>query len=109
MPLVAAITPHWFHLQVANRLRKLDDEASDPFPTYYRMNSRRAVRSQAAAAGLEVAALEMLESEPSYGRSSRLLFYPFMIYERVVNGGEWLQDLRSNILATLRLGQEPAA
>jgi SAM-dependent methyltransferase len=41
--LVSSLTPHWFHVLVANRLRGLPDEAHDPYPTAYAMNSRSAV------------------------------------------------------------------
>jgi len=102
VPLVAGLTPHWFHVKVANRLRGLSEEAHDPYPTVYRMNSRAAVRRHAEQAGLEVETLRVIEKEPSYGRASRLLFFGFMAYERLVNSTDALQDLRVNILCTLR-------
>ena len=37
-----------------------------------------------------------------YGLASRLLFIPFMIYERIVNSTRLLQDGRGNIQAVLR-------
>lgn len=99
--LVAAATPHWFHEQVANRLRGLAEEAHDPYPTLHRLNDRRRITRAALDAGLSVDALRMIEPDPSYGASSRLLFVLFMAYERLVNSTKWLAGLRVNILATL--------
>lgn len=100
--LVSALTPHAFHVRVANRLRNLDDDSHDPYPTHYRLNSRRAVRRHAETSGMNVELLRMIEKEPSYGMSSRLLFLAFTGYERVVNSTALFADLRSNILAVLR-------
>jgi SAM-dependent methyltransferase len=100
--LVAKVTPHRFHLRMANRLRNLSADSHDPYPTFYRCNSRRAVRSQALAAGLRVDSLRLIEKEPSYGMSSRALFLAFVAYERIVNSTERLSGLRSVILGVLR-------
>lgn len=99
---VARLTPHWFHVRVANRLRNLPREHADPHPTYYRANSQRDLRRLAATAGLGVETLSLIEKEPSYGMSSRLLFLAFMAYERLVNASELAQNLRVNILGVLR-------
>jgi len=106
VPLVAALTPHRFHVRVANRLRNLEGDSHDPYPTLYRCNSRRAVLRQAGAAGLTPEMLRLIEKEPSYGMSSRLLFLAFVTYERAVNSTDLLGDLRSTILCVLR---KPAA
>jgi SAM-dependent methyltransferase len=100
--LVADATPHWFHELVANRLRRLPPTAHDPYPTYYRINTRRAVIREARAAGFEVAELRTIEKEPSYGLASRPLFVAFMAYERLVNATDLCADLRANVLAVLR-------
>jgi SAM-dependent methyltransferase len=99
--LVSWLTPHWLHVRLANRLRNLAPEAHDPYPTRYRMNSRGAVRRLARASGMSVVRLEMIESDPWYGRSSRALFLLFTAYERLVNSTPRLQDLRANIFAVL--------
>lgn len=100
--LVARLTPHWFHERVANRLRGLPADAHDPYPTVYGMNSRGAIRTAACAAQFEIVELRMIEKEPSYGMASRLLFYPFMAYERLVNSSAAWEPLRANILGVLR-------
>lgn len=100
--LISSVTPHWFHELVANRLRNLGDEGHDPYPTVYAMNTRQDVERLAAQSGLAVEQLELVEKEPSYGMSSRLLFMTFLAYERAVNATEHAAFLRSNIFAVLR-------
>ena len=100
--LVALLTPQWFHDLVANRLRNLPDEAHEPYPTYYRMNTARLLTSQLDAAGFEALELRAIEKEPSYGMSNRALFRSFMLYERLVNSTERLAPLRANILGAFR-------
>jgi SAM-dependent methyltransferase len=104
--LISAATPHWFHRLVANRLRGLADEAHDPYPTLYRMNTRASIARAAAAAGLAIRELRMIEPDPSYGRSSRVLFLAFAGYERLVNSTDWLAGIRINILAVLEKRDE---
>lgn len=100
--LISAYTPHWVHVLLANRLRGLDPASHEPYPTLYRLNTRADVRLHARETGFSVEELRMVEKEPSYGMASRLLFFPFMAYERVVNASEKLGDLRANIFALLR-------
>src|SRR5262249_243751 len=95
---VARITPHWFHTLVANRLRNLPSNHSEPHPTYYRINSLKAARTILSATGFKVLHLELIEKDPSYGLSSRVLFFLFMGYERLVNSTSLLAGFRSNIL-----------
>ena len=99
--LVSRLTPHWFHEAVANRLRNLSEEAPHPYPTYYRLNSRRAIHRAATQAGLLVRELRMVEKEPSYGKASRILFLTFMLYERVVNSSAHFASLRANVFGVL--------
>ena len=100
--LISSLTPHWFHELVANRLRNLRDDDHDPYPTVYGMNTRQDVERLAAQSGMVVEQLTLVEKEPSYGMSSRLLFMTFLAYERVVNATERAAFLRSNIFAVLR-------
>jgi SAM-dependent methyltransferase len=97
----AALTPHVLHLRLANRLRALPAEAPDPYPTFYRMNSTRAIR-RLAGTRWRVELLSRHELEPAYGMVNPVLFYPFMAYERTVNSTEWLAPLRSTLLVVLR-------
>jgi SAM-dependent methyltransferase len=102
IPLVSRLTPHWFHVLVANRLRNIVDQEREPFPTYYRMNTRRSIRKICGRCGLEELGLRVIEKDPSYGMSSRLLFYLFLAYERVVNSTQLMEWARVNILGAYR-------
>lgn len=99
--LVSRWTPHWFHERVANRLRNLSEHEHDPYPTWYRLNSRAAIRRCAARAGLRVRELRMVEKEPSYGMASRLMFLSFLLYERIVNSSALFAPLRVNVFGIL--------
>jgi SAM-dependent methyltransferase len=100
--IVSHLTPHRFHLLVANRLRNMPSESHDPYPTQYKMNTRRALEQKAHETGFQIDEIRFIEKEPMYGLGSKLLFFPFMAYERVVNRFDVLQPLRANILAVLR-------
>jgi SAM-dependent methyltransferase len=101
--LVSRVTPQSVHLRLANKARALSEDAHDPYPTVYAVNTAGAVRRAATGAGLEVDVLNRREYEPSYGMSSRALFMPFMAYERVVNSSERVAFMRSTIQAVLRV------
>ena len=102
VPAISRLTPYRVHLFVANRARALPKGARDPYPTYYRCNSRSAIRRVSRETGLDVKTLNMIEAEPSYGKGSRFLFYPMLAWERLVNSTTYLEEFRSNILAVVR-------
>lgn len=92
--LGSRLTAHSVHLAVANRLRGMAPEAHDPYPTYYRANTAKRLRVLSQHAGLSVDSVEMIEPEPSYGRIHAVLFYPMMIYERIVNSSRLFECFR---------------
>jgi len=99
--IVAKLTPEWFHRLFANRARGYSDDAHDPWPTFYRLNSRRIVRAEGRSAGFEKIELRMWEPEPRY-----LVFHllPFLIgvgYERIVNRFRLFEGLRAGILGCM--------
>jgi SAM-dependent methyltransferase len=100
--LASALLPHSMHLRLANKLRTLDDRAHDPWPTVYRANTRLRLRKLARVNRLLVEELRMIEAEPSYGSAHALLFYPMMVYERIVNSSNAFSSFRVNIFGTLR-------
>lgn len=100
--MTANLMPHSMHLIVANRLRGLGDDAHDPYPTWFRSNTRGKLRKLCRMAGLNDPALTMLEPEPSYGRAHPILFYTFMAYERLVNSAKIFQGMRITILMAAR-------
>jgi SAM-dependent methyltransferase len=100
--LVSRLLPHVAHVRLSKRLRGMTSEDHDPWVTFYRANSARAVCSLARAVGLDVVELRMVEKEPSYGRASAVVFYPMMLYERVVNSAELFAPMRANIFGVVR-------
>ncbi len=107
--ITASLLPHSIHLRLANKLRALDADAHDPWPTVYRANTRTRLRRLARSSGLLPQELKMVEAEPSYGAAHPLLFYPMMAYERLVNSSELFSQFRVNILGTFRKPGSPAA
>jgi ubiquinone/menaquinone biosynthesis C-methylase UbiE len=73
--LIAKVTPQWFHTAIADRVRNRQGK-HEPWPTYHRMNTRRACRNILKAAGFEIKVLKIIEPEPSYAMWSRAAFYP---------------------------------
>lgn len=96
--IMAKLTPHWIHSLTANRLRTIPQGSHDPYPTFYRMNTSRRCRKILTQAGFNVELIRIIEPEPSYGMASRFLFYPFMIWERLLNSSALFENLRANIL-----------
>lgn len=86
--IVSNYTPLWFHRLISNRIRNLPRNAHDPYPTFYRFNDQRTITAAAQKIGMEIVEFHLVEKEPSYGMSSRLMFLLFMGYERAVNSSE---------------------
>ncbi|WP_262694129.1 class I SAM-dependent methyltransferase [Kordiimonas aquimaris] len=82
MPLIARLTPHWFH-RFYNRMR--GREAEDTFPTQYKVNSVKDVYKLTALAGLDVLGVELVEGRPEYMRIFAPLYLFGIVYERLIN------------------------
>lgn len=80
--LVSALTPHWFHAFYARRLGA-GREATDVFPTVYRLNDRRSIMSATEQAGLR-ADVQFWSTPPGYLRFSLPSFLLGVLYERTV-------------------------
>ena len=91
--LIASVTPHWFHTLLVGH------HDADPYPTFYRMNTVRAIRRILAAVGFKQDRIVMMEPDPAYVTMSRLTFLGGVLYERLVNRFDALKPLRANILA----------
>jgi SAM-dependent methyltransferase len=98
---VAAVTPHRFHTLVSGRLRGHAPGAHEIFPTFYRLNTSRAIHQQSLNAGFGLRSIVMVEKEPSYGLAWRALFVAGLTYERLVNRFAVLANFRANIFAVL--------
>lgn len=99
--VIARTTPYWFHKLVANKLRGLNRDEYNIYPTYYKLNSKRAISKLSTEIGFKSIELRFIETEPSY-----LVFHivPFMFglaYERLVNKFSQLYWIRANILGRL--------
>lgn len=102
VPIGSRLTPHWFHVLIANRLRGLPPEAHDPYPTYYRMNSRADLSRQVEAAGFASTELRYFEGEPSYLKFSTIPFLLGVAYERLVNSYSFFDGMKVNIFGRLQ-------
>lgn len=100
-------TPNVFHyVSILSRLlpdrlstwARNREDTHPVYPKFFRFNSAGRCRRMLEDAGLDVARMILIEKEPSYGLKSRLLFFPMMAYERIVNATEALRLLRANIL-----------
>jgi len=96
--LIGKLSPHWFHKMISNRLRNMGNNSPEPCPTYYKFNTPGICKIYLKNSGFNINKIILIEKEPSYGLSSKTLFYVFMLYERIVNSSELLSILRANIL-----------
>jgi len=94
-------TPHRLHMLLANRMRGLAEGAHEPWPTYYRLNSCRAIKRSARQAGFTDIVLRLVETKPAYLVFHPAAFYIGVAYERLVNRFEFLAPLRANIFGRL--------
>jgi SAM-dependent methyltransferase len=96
--MISSLTSQSFHEKVANPVRGLADDAHDPWPTFYRMNTRSQLRKLAAAAGFVDVELRMTECEPSYLQFHPIPFLAGVAYERLVNATSLFEGMRVNIV-----------
>ena len=99
VPLIARMTPHWFHEWVNMRRGRCRE---DSFPTLYKANSSAAIGRHASISGLAVEHIAFLEGRPEYLRKSTIPYLFGWIFERVVNSLPGLSQFRVVIIATLR-------
>jgi SAM-dependent methyltransferase len=94
---IASVTPHKFHKALVR-----GSHESDPYPTYYRMNTVRSIRCVMKSAGLVEDEMTLMEPDPAYVCMNRLTFLTGVAYERIVNRFEVLRSVRANILGCFR-------
>jgi SAM-dependent methyltransferase len=99
--IAARILPHSIASRTANRVRSLDEGAHDPYPTFHRLNTRRALRKFARKVGFSDVDFTMFEGEPSYLMFNSGAFLVGVAYERIVNGAPCLAGLRANIMGRM--------
>jgi SAM-dependent methyltransferase len=98
VPLIAAMTPQWFHVWFNARRGRAE---RDTFPTVYRANSVDDVRRLASVAGFSRVAIELREGRPEYLRAITPLYPLGIAYERVVNSVPQLAGYRVQMLGAL--------
>jgi len=98
MPLIARLTPHWFHQRV-NKWRGRDE--TDVFPTKYLANSPERIQELADLTGLKVQKIELIEGRPEYLRMSAITYLLGWIYEQLVNRIEHLVKFRILLVVEL--------
>jgi SAM-dependent methyltransferase len=99
--IIAKVTPNWVHHVIANWARGLPAGTHEPWPTYYRLNSRKAVYAEGRKAGFDRIELRMWEPAPLY---MVFHFLPFLVgvgYERVVNRYRMFEGLRAGIFGRM--------
>jgi len=93
----ARLTPHWLQVPLVRWLSHMSGDEHDPYPTYYRANTRRRILALCEKSGLTPVMLTLSEPYPSYGMAFRALFHVFMRYERFVNSSRHFEGLRHTI------------
>jgi ubiquinone/menaquinone biosynthesis C-methylase UbiE len=99
--VIAHITTHRFHKLIANKVRKLPEQAYEPYPTYHRLNSKKDILKYAKLVGFRKIELRFIEAEPSYLMFHSIPFLFGVFYERIVNFFEGLSIIRANIFGRL--------
>ncbi len=99
--IISRLTPHWFHLFIANKFMSNLEELHKSHVTYYRANSKSSLIKYAKSIGFNKIKFILFESEPSYLLFSKPSFYLGLAYERVVNKFKCLESLRANIFGCL--------
>ena len=95
--IISRFTPQWFHVLVAHGARKNKNMEVEPYPTFYRFNSRKRVTKVLKNSNLKVQRCIMVEKEPSYLKFNGILFFFGVVYERIVNYFGFLSGFRANI------------
>jgi len=93
----SAITPNWLHRRVMPWIQSetFDRQEHDPWPTVYRMNTRKKVRSLLVDCGFSQPEIRMAEANPgAYLSFSPLLFLIGVAYERLVSNHKSLSGYR---------------
>jgi len=95
MPLIASITPLWFH-KTYNRVR--GREMEDTFPTHYKLNSKKDIKKQLNKYGFKNTTIKLVEGRPEYLRLSAITYLFGILFERIVNKFKVLSCIRILII-----------
>lgn len=92
------LVPRSLQTKVARFMRRCSPEMHDPWPTFYRANTRGKVKRFCAQAGFSQVTFRMIEPEPAYTGGLAALFWPMMGYERLVNSTSLLSGCRITLV-----------
>jgi ubiquinone/menaquinone biosynthesis C-methylase UbiE len=107
--LAAWATPHAIHRQAVRFLRRdTQRQAEDVYPTVFRANTRNALSRLAAASGLTIEALVMVDNGPTWFQRIPVLFELGRTYHALLKF-DALAGLRCNIVSVLRKPAERTA
>lgn len=93
----ARLTPHSFHLWFNRAVRGFEDD--DVFPTRYRANTSRRLRSLLVHAGFSRIEVAGVEGAPTVLQFNPLLHAAGRMYESLVTRFERLSSFRMNLIA----------
>ena len=100
--IIASLTPHWFHEYINEKRGRA---RHDTFPTYYRLNTPRAIRRCGQRAGFRDIEVSVVEGRPEYLRLSAPTYAVGWLYEKIVNSSKLFAPLRCSITAVLHKPQ----
>lgn len=97
--ILSSLIPNKFHGQIVSKIegRRVDDV----FPTFYRANTYRSVKTLAHTTGFKINEFHYLNQYPSSFMFSPYLFLIGIVYERLTSKIEAIKFLRSWILFAL--------
>jgi SAM-dependent methyltransferase len=98
--LASFAIPNRLHPYIVRRVEGRAED--DVFPTYYRSNTKRAVRRLAAQTGFELESFRYLGQYPNYFMFNGALFFAATVYEKAIERIPALHALRGWILAVVR-------
>lgn len=98
---ISRMTPHWFHVLIANRARNLPADTHEPWPTFYRLNQPDEIGRIARSAGFAEVEIRMFEAEPSYLVFATVPFLAGVAWERLTNRFDRLAPYRASIFGRL--------
>ncbi len=104
---VAYFTPHSLQVPLVRWLRNMSSGDHDPYPTFYRINTRRRIAALGRKVGLSPVSFAISEEPPYYGMAHKALFFLFMGYERVVNASSALEGVRHTLDGVMRKSLTP--
>jgi len=106
MPVIARITPIWFH-KFYNKLR--GRKSFDTFPTFYKVNSSMAVKKLSEKSFFLVREIKLIEGRPEYLRLTAFTYLFGFLYERIVNATDLLRPFRCVLISELEKQSEKNA